>query len=721
MYKVTCCLLIAALLWAGPVPAHGKEPRVEKRTPNRLVREKSPYLLQHAYNPVDWYPWGREAFERAKREDKPVFLSIGYSTCHWCHVMEKESFEDPEVARLLNEAFVCIKVDREERPDLDHVYMAVCQAMTGSGGWPLTILMTPDKKPFFAATYIPKKSRFGRPGLEDLVPRVVSIWKDRRGEVLRSSEEIVEALDGADDGPAGPRTDLSVLKRAFQELRNGYDRQYGGFGDAPKFPTAHQFFFLLRYGKREHEPLALEMTERTLEAMRLGGIYDQLGYGFHRYATDREWLVPHFEKMLYDQAMLALAFLETFQATGKATYAETAREIFTYVLRDMTDPGGGFYSAEDADSEGVEGKFYVWQAAEIRDVLGKEAPLFLEVFNVTEAGNFREEASGRQTGANILHMKRPLAELAPGLGMPAGELQERIERARARLFEARQGRVHPQKDDKILADWNGLMIAALARGARVLGRDEYAAAAAKAAGFIFEKMRGPDGRLLHRYRDGEAAIAANLDDYAFLAWGFLELYEATLEPAWLASALDLTRESIDRFWDAGQGGFFFAPADRDDLILRRKELYDGATPSGNSVAMGNLLRLSLLTGDAGLAERAAGVDRAFSIQVGRLPSAYTQFLVAVDLGLGPAHAVVVVGEPGGGDTAALLEALRGPFLPNTVVLFRPAGLEAPPITRLAPFAATHGTVDGKATAYVCSQTACAPPVTDPARLLELLR
>ena len=694
---------------------------MENKNLNRLIREKSPYLLQHAHNPVDWYPWGDEAFLTAKKEDKPVFLSIGYSTCHWCHVMERESFEDSTVARLMNDAFVSVKVDREERPDLDHIYMTVCQMLTQSGGWPLTIIMTPEKEPFFAGTYFPKNTRFGRQGLMELIPRITELWNTRRGEIHESAQKIVEALKGTNVQHPGPQTEPAVLKKAYQELANRYDKQWGGFGTAPKFPTPHQFSFLLRYWKREDEPRALEMTEKSLRAMRLGGMYDHLGYGFHRYSTDREWLVPHFEKMLYDQAMLALAYLETYQATGKEIYAVTAKEIFTYVLRDMTDSNGGFYSAEDADSEGVEGKFYVWKEGEIRRILAEDADFFIHAFNVKKEGNFKEETAGKTTGSNILHLQASLPELAADEGMAPGDLRERFEHMRERLFKIRETRVHPHKDDKILTDWNGLMIAALARGAAVLGEAPYAAAAEKSAHFLLKTMRTQDGRLLHRYRDGEAGISANLDDYAFLTWGLVELYEATFDPEYLKIALEMESEAKTHFWDQEKGGFFFAPGESDDLLLRKKEIYDGATPSGNSVAMLNLLRLSHLSGDSTLEERAAQLDRAFSSQVAGLPSGYTHFLTAVDFGVGPVNEVVVVGRTGGEDTAAMIRTLNRSFLPNTVVLLRPTEIKDPFVDRVAPFVATHKMKKGKATAYVCTNTACTEPVTDPKAMLDLLQ
>ncbi|MDQ7785669.1 MAG: thioredoxin domain-containing protein, partial [Desulfomonilaceae bacterium] len=520
--------------------AQGDGPFSRERTGNRLLNEKSPYLLQHAYNPVDWYPWGPEAFEKARTEQKPIFLSIGYSTCHWCHVMEHESFENEETAALMNGTFVSIKVDREERPDLDHLYMSVAQMMTGRGGWPLNVIMTPDKRPFFAGTYFPKESRFGRIGMDDLCNRIAELWSTRRDEVLQSAGKIVSAIRQVPDEQPGEAPDKSVLESAFRQLSQRFDPRRGGFGEAPKFPTPHNMLFLLRYWKRTGDSSALHMVEKTLEALRRGGVYDHVGFGFHRYSTDAEWLVPHFEKMLYDQAMLATAYLEAYQATGNDLYGRTADEIFTYVLRDMTSPQGGFYSAEDADSEGEEGKFYVWTLEEVRRILDdEEAEAVTEAFSLTADGNFREEATGRITGANIPHMRKSLDQVARTLDIPVEHARDLVERARRKLFEAREKRIHPHKDDKILTDWNGLMIAALAKGARVLGKPEYARAAAQAADFILGTLRSGDGRLLHRYRDGEAGLPAHVDDYAFFIWGLLELYEASFEVKYLKTALDL--------------------------------------------------------------------------------------------------------------------------------------------------------------------------------------
>ena len=690
-----------------------------KHQANRLINEKSPYLLQHAYNPVDWHAWREEAFEKAREENKPIFLSIGYSTCHWCHVMEKESFEDPDVAALLNEAFISIKVDREERPDLDHIYMTVCQMTTGSGGWPLTIIMTPEKQPFFAATYIPKTSRFGRPGMMDLIPRVKEIWKTRHGEVLESAESMTQALQQMEKDTKGEALDHAVLEPAFEDLSRRFDQTCGGFSSAPKFPTPHNLSFLLRYWKRTGNPDALKMVEKTLQELRWGGIFDQIGYGFHRYSTDREWLVPHFEKMLYDQAMLALAYLETFQATGKTLYGEVAREVFSYVLRDMRSQEGGFYSAEDADSEGVEGKFYLWSEQELREILSEqEADLMIQAFHVQKKGNFAEEATGKLTGANILYPGKSLAEIGAELRIPDPE--RAVGLARQKLFEAREKRIHPHKDDKVLTDWNGLMIAALAKGAQVLGDDSYALAASEAARFVLNKMRTPSGRLLHRYREGDADITANIDDYAFFIWGLIELYAATFEASHLKTAMDLSKDLIEHYWDPRRGGFFFTPDDGETLIVRKKEIYDGAVPSGNAVAMMNFLRLARLTGRTEYEEKASGILKAFSGQVKGFPSGYTQFLCSLDFALGPCFEVVVVGPSEDHGAMNMLNALRTRFIPNHVALFRPTDRDSSAIDEVAEFIKNHVAGDGKATAYVCMNHACKAPITDVEEMLAFL-
>jgi uncharacterized protein YyaL (SSP411 family) len=693
-----------------------------EKKPNRLLHEKSPYLLQHAYNPVDWFPWGDKAFEKADRENKPIFLSIGYSTCHWCHVMEHESFEDPEVAALMNEAFVSIKVDREERPDLDHVYMTVSQMMTGAGGWPLTILMTPDKKPFFAATYIPKESRFGRLGMMELIPRIQSTWTTRQNEVLDSAEKILTALKGAENISPGDKLDTAVLDQAYRDLTASFDREFGGFGTAPKFPTPHNFLFLLRYWKRSGDKMAIGVVEKTLEAMRSGGIFDQIGLGFHRYSTDREWLVPHFEKMLYDQAMLSLAYLEAYQATGKETFGSTAREIFSYVMRTMTSPEGGFYSAEDADSEGVEGKFYVWTEEEVRRHFEKDdADFIVGVFNIEKNGNFSDEATGKKTGTNILHLRKPYAEIAADLEISPEVLEERITKVRAQLFKIRDKRVHPYRDDKILTDWNGLMIAALALGSRLLDEPAYSQAATSSVDFILKNLRGPDGRLLHRYREGEAKITAHLDDYVFFIWGLIELYEVTFETRFLKTALELNETMLKHYWDEKAGGFFFTPDDGEKLIVRKKEIYGGPIPSGNAMALFNLLRLARFTGRTDLEEKASMIDNAFSEQIIQSPANFTQFLSALDFGVGPTYEVVIVGQTGAKDTNDMIRALNSRYIPNKVVLFRPSDQESPEIDTLSPFIKNQTSLNGKATAHVCLNRTCLKPTTSIKEMLKTLK
>jgi len=701
---------------------------------NSLISEKSPYLLQHANNPVDWHPWSEEAFEQARQKDKPVFLSIGYSTCHWCHVMAHESFEDQQVAKLINDAFVPIKVDREERPDIDQIYMTACQMMTGRGGWPLTIIMTPDKKPFFAATYIPKVGRFGSSGLLELIPRIKDIWTNDRGRLLDSAEKISVNLNQLRTPEAGTALDISALTNAYEGLCQLFDLQNGGFGSAPKFPTPHNLLFLLRYWKRNNDANALDMVETTLQAMRMGGVYDHVGFGFHRYSTDARWFAPHFEKMLYDQALLAMAYSEAYQATHKVEYANTAREILAYVQRDMTSEDGGFYSAEDADSEGVEGKFYLWSAAELKAFLDKdEFSLLLKLFDIQDGGNFEVEG-----GLNILALRSSLEDAASVYGISEEEIRERLERSRAKLFVAREKRVHPYKDDKILTDWNGLMIAAYAKAAQVLGQacqasqalsdqdnqgdrggQDYSLAARRAADFILANMRRPDGRLLHRYRGGPG-IQANLDDYSFMIWGLVELYEAIFDAEYLQAALDLTKVMIDHFWDNESGGFYFTPDDGERLLVRRKEIYDGAVPSGNSVAMLNLLRLSRLTGDHQYEELADKIGQAFSVQVSRQPAAYAMLMATLDFGIGPAYEVVVVGDPEGKDTLEMLKALRSRFMPSKVVILVDSGEETPAILRLAEFTKNLSAIGGATTAYVCANHSCDLPTTDAARMLELL-
>lgn len=688
---------------------------------NRLQYEKSPYLLQHADNPVDWYPWGDEAFKRAKEEDKPIFLSIGYSTCHWCHVMAHESFEDPEVADLMNKTFINIKVDREERPDIDSMYMNVCQMMTGGGGWPLTIIMTPDKKPFFSGTYFPKESRYGRVGLIDLIRKTDNLWKNSRNEVNGASEEILQIMKKSSSASPGKEVDESFLKITYLQLKDRFDPQYAGFGKAPKFPTPHNLLFLLRYWKRTGNKQALEMVEKTLKAMRRGGIYDHTGHGFHRYSTDRNWILPHFEKMLYDQALLAMAYTEAYQATGNKEYRKTAEDIFDYVLRDMTSPDGGFYSAEDADSEGVEGRFYTWKEEEIRNILGdKDADIFIRIYNVKKTGNFMDEASMEATGQNILYLAKPLEETAKEMKIPLSELESLLETSRKKLFEAREKRVHPHKDDKILTDWNGMMIAALSKASRAFNQPRYAEAAGKAADFLLSKSRQSDGRLFHRYRDGEAGIDGYLDDYAFFTWGLLELYEATFNIKYLQTALEMNNDMIKHFQDVKNGGFFLSADDSENLLIRQREIYDGAVPSGNSVAMLNLLKIARITGNPDYEKKGVKIGKAFHKDVAKAPMAHTMLMCAVDFAVGPSYEIVLVGNPESGETGEFLEIIHKKYFPNKVVLFKSEG-EPEGIVKIAGYTADQKSIDNKMTVYVCMNFSCKKPVTEPKELKELLK
>ena len=745
LWMVLFILLTSILLYAGQklirnldpeskVRLHEREPETERRSPemtstqkveekkytNKLIKEKSPYLLQHAHNPVNWYPWGEEAFKKAKKEDKPIFLSIGYSTCHWCHVMAHESFEDEEVAKLMNDTFICIKVDREERPDIDGIYMNVCQMMTRSGGWPLTIVMTPDKKPFFAGTYFPKESRFGRIGMIDLTKRIKNFWENKREDVDKTTDEIISLLKKSNETTPGKQLDESLLKITYLQLKGRYDGEYAGFGKAPKFPTPHNLLFLLRYWKKTGSKDALEMVEHTLQAMRKGGVFDHLGYGFHRYSTDREWLLPHFEKMLYDQALLALTYTEAYQATEKEEYRQSAEEILNYVLRDMTSKEGGFYSAEDADSEGVEGKFYVWSEDEIIELLGKDdADIFIKVYNVKKEGNFRDEATHKPTGKNILHLSKSLEENAKDLNIPVADLKSKLETSRKKLFDARNKRVRPHLDDKILTDWNGLMIASLAKAGKVFEEPKYIKAAEKAAGFILKKMRKPDGRLLHRYRDGEAGISAYLDDYAFLSWGLLELYEATFKTSYLKTAIDLNNEMIKHFEDAKKGGFYISADDAENLLIRQKEIYDGAIPSGNSVTMLNLLKLSRITGKPEYEALAVKLGKAFYTDVQRMPSANTMLMIAVDFGAGKSYEIVFSGNAESEEMKKMLQFINKKYIPNKVVLFRPDG-DSPEITKISGYTKEQVSKKGKPTVYVCVDYGCQKPVFSVEELEKLL-
>jgi uncharacterized protein YyaL (SSP411 family) len=671
---------------------------------NHLLHETSPYLRQHAHNPVDWYPWGDEALRRARELDRPIFLSVGYSACHWCHVMEHESFEDPEVGRLLNEHFVSIKVDREERPDLDQIYMTAVQLLTHHGGWPMSVFLTPDLKPFYAGTYFPPDDRYAgqMPSFKRVLHGIIQAWRERRAEVeeqagrLTENVQIVSRLE-----PGQGELNADLLRRAAAQLRRAFDASYGGFGSAPKFPHAMDLRMLLRVWLRFGDDGALQMVTKTLDGMAQGGMYDQVGGGFHRYSTDRRWLVPHFEKMLYDNALLTSAYLEGYQATGAPSYREVVEETLAYVAREMTSPEGAFYSTQDADSEGEEGKFYVWSLEEIRRVLGPElAEVFAAVYDVTEGGNWEEH--------NILNRTRTYAQDAKLLKMDEAELRPQLAKTRRRLYEVRSRRVWPGRDEKVLTSWNGLMIAAFAQAAQVLGRPEYVAAAVRAADFLLGKMRRPDGLLYRTYGAGAGAkLNGYLEDYAFLLDALVALYEATFEPRWITAALDLADVLVRQFWDDAEGGFFYTGRDHEQLIARTKDPHDSSIPSGNAMAATALLRLARLTGRSDLLERALATLRLFRGLLNEAPQASGQMLIAVDFHLGPVQEFAVVGDPAAAETREVLRVLNEGFRPRKVVALK-AG-PTPEAERVVPLLADRA-ASGPVTTYVCENFTCRAPL-----------
>ncbi len=679
---------------------------------NQLSQSLNPYLREHADNPIEWYEWGERAFDVAQQSGKLIFLSIGYLSCHWCHVMQEESFMDEEVARLLNEDFVSILVDREERPDIDHHYLLVSQLITGRGGWPLNIIMTPDGKPFFAATYIPRDSRAGRMGMIELLPLAVETWNTRRDEVDEAGNSIESALrelDSADH--AGEELNQGDVEAAFRQLVQQFDREYGGFGTAPKFPQAHNVIFLLRHWKRTGSTPALNMAVRTLTAMRQGGIYDQVGYGFHRYATDAGWEVPHFEKMLYDQAMLALAYIEAYLATEDEVFADTAEEILAYVLRDLHSPQGAFFSAEDADSEGEEGTFYLWSTAEIRESLGDNEDFVLSSFRLREEGNFNNEATGQPSGLNIL---LPVPDVFFDV-----EKRKLWQRVRREMFALRENRTRPLVDRKILTDWNGLMIAALARIGAILDRPDLVQAARNATDFIIDTMiensQSQPVELYHRYWNGNAGINGQLNDYAFFAMGLLELYQAVFDVKYLELAVNLTDTMIDLFWNEG----FYSARDPEQItdrqsgresvfLIRGKSSIDAALPSGNSIAMNNLVRLSRMTGDPKYESYARAIGASFGLLIKRAPSLHAMMLTNVDFLSGSSYEIVLVGDASEDDMKSMLAALRKMYIPSSVIILK----GDTSLTRLAPYTEFYTSIDGKATAYVCQNFTCNLPTTD---------
>jgi uncharacterized protein len=679
---------------------------------NRLADETSPYLLQHKDNPVDWYPWGEEALGKARREDKPVLLSVGYSACHWCHVMERESFEDEETARMMNEHFVNIKVDREERPDIDSIYMSAVQALTRHGGWPMTVFLTPEGAPFYGGTYFPPVPSRGMPSFQQLLLSLADAYENRRDEVLRSAESVRDYLR-ASTGTAIPKSEATgaeVLDRAAASLLSQLDRRFGGFGGAPKFPQAMNLEVLLRHHHRTGDRAALDGVELSLRSMANGGIYDQLGGGFARYSVDEYWLVPHFEKMLYDNALLSRLYLETHLATGDPFYRRIAEETLDYVLRDMTSEEGGFFSAEDADSEGEEGKFYVWTPDELEGALDPEdAQLAARYWDVTERGNFE--------GKNILHVSRPSEAVAAEFGLAPEELWERVVGIRERLFAVRGRRVRPARDEKVLAAWNGLMLRSFALAARVTGREDYREAAVKNATFLLEKLK-EDGRLHRSYKDGRARFNGYLEDYAMVADGLVALYEATFETRWLIEADSLCDAVSELFWDEEKRAFYDTPADHEELVTRPRDVYDNAAPSGTSVVTEVLLKLALLLDRNDYRQRAEDVLEELSGGLEKVPGAFGRLLCALDFSTSEPREVAIVGDPQEPDTRALVETVYGGYLPNKVVVGRdPEDEEA---AGLIPLLAERPTRDSRATAYVCVQYACKAPTTEPEELARQL-
>ncbi len=697
----------------------------EKTRANRLAGETSPYLKQHAHNPVDWYPWGEEALARARAEDRPIFLSIGYSACHWCHVMERESFENETIAKLMNERFVNIKVDREERPDLDEIYMSATQLLSGQGGWPNSVFLTPDLQPFYAGTYFPPEARFGRPGFPDVLTAVSEAYRQKREEITKVAGEVTERIrQMAAPGSSSKAVAPALLQRAFGEMGGRFDNTEGGFGAAPKFPHSMEIVFLLRYHGRTGNPEALRMAVHSLEKMARGGIYDQIGGGFHRYSVDERWLVPHFEKMLYDNALLVRAYLEAAQvvaplpassalpkggATTAAFFRGVAKDTLDWTLREMTSSEGGFTSSLDADSEGEEGKFYVWTAQEIEAAVGRqEAALIGGFYGVTAGGNF-------EGGRSILHLETTIDEAAAAWRTDEADLRLRLASARAKLLQARERRVRPGRDDKILADWNGLMIAAMAFAGRVLDEPRYRDAASRAARLVLDRMRR-DGRLLHSYKDGDARHPAYLTDYANMVAALLELYEATFDAAWVSEARALATSMLDLFSDERDPGLFLTARDHERLIARTRENNDGATPAGVSVAALALPRLAALTGDEAPRRKAEEILRLYRDHVERSPAAFGMMLCAIDQHLAGPREVVLAARPGDPALRPFMQVLREIALPQAITALADPDRGTPAL----PLVEGKGLVDGRPAAYVCERGACKPPVTSAEELRTLL-
>jgi len=674
---------------------------------NHLINETSPYLLQHINNPVDWYPWSEDALQLAKEKDRPVLLSIGYAACHWCHVMAHESFEDQETAALMNEHFISIKVDREERPDLDNIYMQAVTAITGSGGWPMTVFLTPDGQPFYGGTYFPKQPRYGMPSFTQVLTSVVDAWQNRRAELLENADNVTRHIQrSAGTANEAQKIDSWLFENALENLSKRYDPKWGGFGGAPKFPQPMVIEFLLREYLRSKDVRALDMAEFTLQKMAQGGMYDQLGGGFARYSTDEQWLVPHFEKMLYDNAQLARVYLHAWRITGKQLYRHITEETLDYVLREMTHAEGGFFSSQDADSEGVEGKFYVWSADEIHAVLDDDAGLFMAVYDVTEGGNWE--------GQNILRLSSETIDAATRLGLPPQEVEAKIQAARQKLYGVRSSRVWPGLDDKVLTAWNGLMLAAFAEAGEILDRPEYVAAAARNADFLYRTLRTADGRLFRTWKSGGSAkYNAFLEDYAYLAEGLFTLYQATFESRWFLWAQDLVKVMLAHFRDTENAGFFDTSDDHEQLIQRPKDLQDNAVPSGNAMAAHALLKLSLFTGQVTYWDAAEGSIASLAEMMGQYPSGFGEWLNAANFLLSEPREIALIGSAE--QLRPLLKVVRDGYRPNQVLA---AGLETD--EEIIPLLAHRGQIDDLATAYVCRRFICKAPVTDPEELVLLL-
>ena len=736
-------LMVAGWFWIGrsgiadashKLAGVAGEEEDKPRHTNRLIGEKSPYLLQHAHNPVDWYPWGEEAFEKARREQKPIFLSVGYSTCHWCHVMERESFSDPAIAEIMNRHCVSIKVDREERPDVDRIYMRFVQTTTGHGGWPMSVFLTPDLKPFFGGTYFPPEDRGGRPGFRTVLLRIAEVWENDREKILASTERFTQSLRAGLKAEAGDAGALQepVLATAYQQFKERYDPKYGGFGGAPKFPRPVVFNFLLRYYARTGEQHALQMTLHTLRAMARGGIHDHVGGGFHRYSTDATWHVPHFEKMLYDQAQLAISYADAYQISRDPFFAGILRGILEYVLRDMRGPEGEFYSAEDADSllehdkpKHGEGAFYVWEGAEFEKVLGRDrARISNYLYGVKPSGNVppEKDLQGEFKGKNILMVRHSLAETSRKFGKSEREVRGLLAAARQKLLAARARRPRPLLDDKVLTAWNGLMISGFARAAQVLDEPRYLAAASAAAGFLQAKLYDrKTGLMKRRYRSGHVAIPGFLDDYAFLIQGLLDLYEASFDVRWLSWAVRL-QETQDRlFWDSNQGGYFATSGDDPSILARMRDDYDGAVPSPNSVAAMNLLRLWQMTDRKAWEEKAKKSFAVFGQRLQRAPQALPQLVAALDFSLSNPKQIIIAGDPTGADTRALLRLVHERFIPNKILLLADGAQGQQQLAEWLPFIKGMRRKQGRATAYICENYVCKLPTADPKVAANLLR